>query len=128
MLHKYKYILWGFDGVIINSDSARIEGFVVALNAFPKEQVDQLLEFHRQNGGLSRYVKFRYFFEKIRNESVDDKTILKYAETFSSLMKNVLKDKLRYVQNRSNWVKKSEHKQFIQNEIDQLWQLMLQTV
>ncbi len=93
MLHKYKYILWDFDGVIINSDSARIEGFVDALNAFPKEQVDQLLEFHRQNGGLSRYVKFRYFFEKIRNEAVDDKTILKYAKTFSSLMKNLLKDK-----------------------------------
>lgn len=50
------------------------------------------------------------------------------AENLSFEEKNVLKDKLRYVQNRSNWVKKSEHKQFIQNEIDQLWQLMLQTV
>ncbi len=41
---------------------------------------------------------------------------------------NVLKDKMRYVQSRSNWIKNKEHKQFIQTEIDSLWQAMLQAV
>ncbi len=41
---------------------------------------------------------------------------------------NVVKDKLRYVQNRSNWIKNPEHKQHIQAEIDKLWQKMLQTI
>lgn len=41
---------------------------------------------------------------------------------------NVVKDKLRYVQTRCNWVKKGEHKQHIQQEIEKLWQKMLQTV
>jgi MoxR-like ATPase len=41
---------------------------------------------------------------------------------------NVVKDKLRYVQTRCNWIKKNEHKQHIQAEIEQLWQKMLQTV
>jgi MoxR-like ATPase len=41
---------------------------------------------------------------------------------------NVVKDKLRYVQTRCNWIKKSEHKEHIQSEIEQLWQKMLQTV
>jgi MoxR-like ATPase len=41
---------------------------------------------------------------------------------------NVVKDKLRYVQTRSNWIKKNEHKQHIQSEIEALWQTMLQTI
>jgi MoxR-like ATPase len=41
---------------------------------------------------------------------------------------NVVKDKLRYVQSRCNWVKKNEHKQHIQHEIEQLWHKMLQAV
>jgi MoxR-like ATPase len=41
---------------------------------------------------------------------------------------NVIKDKLRYVQTRSNWIKNNEHKQHIQTEIEGLWQKMLQTI
>jgi MoxR-like ATPase len=41
---------------------------------------------------------------------------------------NVLKDKLRYVQNRSNWIRNQEHKQYIQTEIESLWKKMLQTI
>lgn len=41
---------------------------------------------------------------------------------------NVIKDKLRYVQNRCNWVKNSEQKQHLRTEIEQLWHKMLQTI
>jgi len=41
---------------------------------------------------------------------------------------NVVKDKLRYVQTRCNWIRSSEHKQYIQTEIESLWQKMLQTI
>ncbi|MDF2455183.1 MAG: ATPase [Cytophagaceae bacterium] len=41
---------------------------------------------------------------------------------------NVVKDKLRYIQNRCNWIKNNEHKQHIQTEIESLWQKMLQTI
>ena len=41
---------------------------------------------------------------------------------------NVIKDKLRYLQTRSNWIKKKEHKQHILDEIESLWQQILQTV
>ena len=42
--------------------------------------------------------------------------------------KNVIKDKLRYLQTRSNWIKNPEHKQHIQTEIESLWQKILQTI
>jgi len=41
---------------------------------------------------------------------------------------NVVKDKLRYVQTRCGWIKNPENKQFIQTQVDQLWQKILQTV
>ncbi len=42
--------------------------------------------------------------------------------------KNIIKDKLRYVQTRCNWIKNQEHKTHIQTEIEKLWQTMLQTM
>jgi MoxR-like ATPase len=48
--------------------------------------------------------------------------------TLSFEEQNVVKDKLRYVQTRCNWIKNNEHKQHIQSEIELLWQKMLQTI
>lgn len=50
------------------------------------------------------------------------------AENLSFEEQNVIKDKLRYVQSRCNWIRNQEHKQHIQNEIEGLWQTMLQTI
>lgn len=41
---------------------------------------------------------------------------------------NVIKDKLRYMQSRAHWVQQALHKEYIQKEIERLWQQMLQTV
>ena len=41
---------------------------------------------------------------------------------------NIIKDKLRYVQTRCNWIREAGHKQFVQNEIESLWQQILQTI
>jgi MoxR-like ATPase len=71
------------------------------------------------------------------NKAPDPEELIKEVElltdkwksnTLSFEEKNVVKDKLRYVQTRSNWVKNSEHKQHIQTEIENLWQTMLQTI
>jgi MoxR-like ATPase len=40
---------------------------------------------------------------------------------------NVIKDKLRYVQTRCSWIRNQEQKQYIQQEIDRLWQKILVT-
>lgn len=49
-------------------------------------------------------------------------------EGLSFEAQNVVKDKLRYVQNRCNWISDNEHKQHIQTEIENLWQKILQTI
>lgn len=89
-LRNFKLILWDFDGVIIESNSVREQGFREVLKTYPTEQVEQLIDFHNANGGWSRYVKFRYFFEEIRNESITDDKVNELAGQFSSIMKDLL--------------------------------------
>ena len=72
MLDNFKVILWDFDGVLMNSNSVRDLGFEKVLAGYPVEEVKSLMKYHQANGGLSRYVKFRYFFEEIRKENVSD--------------------------------------------------------
>ncbi|WP_130733876.1 AAA family ATPase [Flavobacterium sp. J27] len=48
--------------------------------------------------------------------------------TLSFEEQNIIKDKLRYVQTRCDWIKNPEQKKFVQDEIEQLWQKMLKTM
>jgi phosphoglycolate phosphatase-like HAD superfamily hydrolase len=104
-LKDYKAILWDFDGVLLNSNAVRDLGFEEVLSEFPKEQVEELLDFHRANGGLSRYVKFRYFFEEVRGEEVTELQIQKWADRFSAIMRRLLVNPELLIQDSLNFVK-----------------------
>ena len=101
-------ILWDFDGVIMDSMPVRNKGFELVLKDFPTEQVRKLMDFHLKNGGLSRYVKFRYFFEEIRGEKISEDEIGFWASRFSEIMKVelinselLINDTINYIQKRS---------------------------
>lgn len=109
MENNWEVIFWDFDGVILESNQIRDKGFVEVLADFPKEQVDQLLEFHHKNGGLSRYVKFRHFYENILNESITDEKVQELADQFSVVMKKLLvnpklliQETVRFIQGNSS--------------------------
>lgn len=110
MLQKYKVILWDFDGVIMDSMPVRTKGFAEVLKNYPTEQVQQLIDFHEINGGLSRYYKFRYFFEKIRNEEITEEQVLVLAEKFSVIMLSLLQDESLLIQDTVEFIKKNAGK------------------
>lgn len=83
---EYPVILWDFDGVILDSMGVRDLGFEIVLKKYPSDQVDELMKYHRANGGLSRYVKFRYFYETIRDEKITDQQVNELAQQFSEVM------------------------------------------
>lgn len=49
-------------------------------------------------------------------------------ENLSFEEQNLIKDKLRYIQTRCDWIKDTEQKKYIQNHIESLWQKILQTI
>lgn len=82
----FEVILWDFDGVIIDSNTVREFGFREVLKEFDSEQVEQLIDFHNANGGWSRYVKFRYFYEEILKRQISESQVQELANSFSSIM------------------------------------------
>ncbi len=88
-----KNILFDFDGVILDSMPIREYGFREIFKDFDDNLVEKLLYYHNQNGGLSRYVKIRYFYEKLLNRDISDNEIKVLAESFSQIMKKELINK-----------------------------------
>lgn len=102
-----KNILWDFDGVLMDSMPIRNKGFQLVLKEYPEDEVNALMDFHNNNGGLSRYVKFRYFFEEIRNEKVNEIEINSWAEKFSTIMKENLIDQSLLIPETLNFIKEN---------------------
>lgn len=108
--NNIEVIFWDFDGVLMNSNAVRDKGFLEVLKDYPQEQVNKLMEFHHKNGGLSRYVKFRYFFEEVIGQQVSEEEIREWAGKFSKMMLEQLMDKDLLVQETLDFVKKNHEK------------------
>jgi HAD superfamily hydrolase (TIGR01549 family) len=102
-----KNIFWDFDGVILDSMKVRDWGFREIFKTFDETQVEKLIDFHRENGGLSRYVKIRYFYENILGKPITEEEVLRYAEFFSKLMKKELVDRSNLIQDSVNFIKEN---------------------
>ena len=107
MNDKIQTIFWDFDGVLLNSNDVRDKGFLEVLIDYPKNEVDALMKFHQANGGLSRYVKFRYFFEEVRGEEITEAEIQKWADKFSEIILKLLIDKNLLIEETINFVKEN---------------------
>lgn len=88
-----KTILWDFDGVILDSMKIRDLGFIEIFKNQPKHLVDKLLQYHNENGGLSRYVKIKYFYKELLGKEISQEKIQEYADAFSKVMLEKLGDK-----------------------------------
>ena len=88
----YKTIFWDYDGVIMDSMPVRTEGFRLLFSNYSASQVGKLIDYHLENGGLSRYVKIRYFFEKVLHQSISEDEVFEWAGKYSVLMLKQLKN------------------------------------
>ena len=114
MLDEFSVILWDFDGVIIDSNEIRTKGFIDIFESFNEEDILKLVDFHKNNGGLSRYFKINFFFKNILGIDISEDEILIYANNYkkyvlSNLMDTnfLIADSLNYIQ--QNYKKKDMH-------------------
>ncbi len=79
-LLKYKTAIFDCDGVILDSNQIKSYAFKAVLKDYPSHLVHEFIDYHKQNGGISRYQKFSYFFEqmlKIENPTLYTEKALK---------------------------------------------------
>ena len=82
----YQYIIFDFDGVLVESNEIRFNGFRKLFRDYPKGQVEQLVNYSKANGGVSRYKKIEFFFNTIRKEPISSKSVNHWANQFSELV------------------------------------------
>ena len=111
MLNKYSTIFWDFDGVILNSDEVRTEGFKYIFDSYSKKQIDMLINYHTINGGLSRYEKIEYFSQKILDKKLNDEEKKQYAQLYGNYCRERLCDKDLLIKSSISFIKEN-HKNF----------------
>jgi beta-phosphoglucomutase len=84
---KYTTIIFDFDGVILESVSVKTEAFRT-LFSFVPDHVEEIVQFHINNGGMSRFDKFRYIYKNILKEELSPQTFEILSEKFSAIVLN----------------------------------------
>lgn len=110
-LRKYKSLLFDCDGVVLNSNELKSRAFYDSAISYGKENACKLLEFHKLNGGVSRYKKFKYFFNSIVKKKFNHKELESLIRIYSDKVKKELQScqiapglfDLRNNVNSSNW-------------------------
>ena len=62
---KYNSLIFDCDGVILNSNQIKTNSFRKILKEYNQEAVEDFLNYHKKNGGISRYVKLDNFLKNI---------------------------------------------------------------
>jgi HAD superfamily hydrolase (TIGR01549 family) len=57
------------DGVILDSNQVKSEAFARALPDEAPELITEFVRYHKENGGISRYVKFEHYFKNIKKQT-----------------------------------------------------------
>lgn len=62
---NWQAIIFDFDGVVVESGKIKTQAFAELYRSYGADIVAQVVQFHTQNGGISRYRKFHYFQEHL---------------------------------------------------------------
>ena len=82
-IKNIEFVIFDCDGVILDSNQIKTKAFNKALVDQPKKKVTKFIAFHKKNGGISRKIKFEYFFYeilKLKNKNLIDKSLKRFKE------------------------------------------------
>ena len=87
---KTAAVIFDFDGVLVESVDVKTRAFADMYAAYGEDVVRRVVQYHLEQGGLSRFKKFRYFQEMILGESLSQEKETALGETFSRLVKDAV--------------------------------------
>lgn len=80
-----KGIIFDFDGVILESVDIKTEAFKELFSDYP-DKISEITRYHLLNGGISRFVKFRYIHEKILKKGLSGDREIELGRRFSEIV------------------------------------------
>lgn len=84
-LKRYQTLVFDCDGVVLDSNQLKTEAYYRVAVAFGAnhEQAQALVDYHVRLGGISRFIKFRYFLDEIMHQPVTDVAMTILLESFA---------------------------------------------
>ena len=82
---KIEVIIFDFDGVIAESVNVKTEAFRELFMDHP-EIVDDVERYHLENGGMSRYDKFRYIYANMLKTELSKEKFRELCDAFHELV------------------------------------------
>jgi beta-phosphoglucomutase-like phosphatase (HAD superfamily) len=90
MFEKYKSFVFDCDGVILDSNSIKTEAFRKALADEPGKLVDEFIQYHKDNGGVSRYIKLQYYFDEIKKQQDSEQALANALTRYAEIVREDL--------------------------------------
>ena len=84
----YKVIIFDFDGTLIDSSEIKTRAFLKLFKDISKTKLKKILEYHLENEGLSRFIKFRFFYERILKIKYNDQIGEQLSKKFTDYVFN----------------------------------------
>lgn len=110
-LDNYQTLVFDCDGVILNSNKVKTDAFFKAALPYGEAAARQLVEYHIERGGISRYKKFEWFLSNIVADNQGpkiDQLLKAYAnEVYEGLLTCDIApglDRLREKTEGANWL------------------------
>ena len=89
-----KTIIFDVDGVIIESADIKTRAFELLFAGYP-DKLPAMIDYHKKNAGISRYVKFRHFYQNILGQELPPEKEKELGDRFSQIvLKEVIKSPL----------------------------------
>jgi phosphoglycolate phosphatase-like HAD superfamily hydrolase len=89
-LNKYKTFIFDCDGVVLNSNNIKTDAFYTVSKRYGLHYAKKLVEYHIDNGGISRYKKFSYFIKNILEKDIQKSELNTLLRQFSNEVKKSL--------------------------------------
>ena len=88
-IESYQAILFDFDGVLAECMDVKTEAFAQLYEPYGEDVVKKVVKHHVENGGISRYVKIKYYHEKYLNKNIDEEQVENIASAISKQAQSI---------------------------------------
>lgn len=82
---KLKAIIFDFDGIILESVDVKTWAFEKLFERYPGHLLE-ILRYHMENGGVSRFIKFRYIYKSILRKPLTKDLFDRLCRRYSRLV------------------------------------------
>lgn len=85
-MKKWHAIIFDFDGVLADSVDVKTKAFEKLFESYGPDIVKRVSDHHQENGGMSRFDKFQYYFNEFIKKPLSTDEMDKLSQKFSDLV------------------------------------------